>query len=260
MKRRLVIFKGQTGWFMTPEFFGDKNELAKESKTKSCDETWTMIARKFTQAKTKEEFSEVNAWAQGLYHDSETPAQPQEICTYTLPETLPDEVLVVYEDLGVTGIQMIADCSVCGRTHFLVYNPDKTIEDDAVKCQSCASKLIVHGAIPSIDAWKDALEMYRKPAPSYRMAIHDDFPEIKKTLLEYAAKKQDKSMSREELEASSKTWLAEIMKDSNAASHMGAPVKLLKIVEYTGGEFIFQVLFRDWSTAVVRSRFLKSLQ
>ncbi len=256
MKKRIVLFKGQTGWFMTPEFIGDKEELLKGPAGKSCDENWAMIARKFTQAKTKEEFSKMSAWAQRLYHDGAAPAQSQDIQLYSLPETLPDEVLVVYEDLGATGIQILANCSVCGRTHFLVYRPDKST-DASLQCLSCASKLVVRGTLPGPDAWSDALDMYRKPAPSYRLAVPEDFPSIQKALREAAEKKQ---ICEEDIASAAKTWLADSMKDSGAASHMNAPVKILKIVGYSGDEFIYQVMFRDWSTAVVRARFLKSLK
>lgn len=95
---------------MTPEFIGDRTELAQESATRSCDKTWTVIARRFTQAKTKDEFSEVSAWAQGLYHDTDSEQAPKKIREFKRPDEMPDEVLVVHEDLGVSGIHALGVC------------------------------------------------------------------------------------------------------------------------------------------------------
>lgn len=257
MKKRQVIFKGQTSWFMTPEFIGDKDELAQSSGTQSCDESWGMIARRFIHAKTKDEFSKASAWAQRQYHDSAKSSQSQEPGLYRLPDTTLDEILVVHEDLGTTGIQAMAQCSACGRTHFLIYRPDKTT-NAAERCLTCASQLITRGAMPSPEAWGAALDMYREPAATYRIAVPGDFPEIERTLKEVAAKRQDENLASDEgFDAAAKKWLTDMMKDSNAAAHMNAPVKILKIVGYSGDEFIYEVLFRDWSTAVLRSRFLK---
>lgn len=62
MTKRVVLFKGQTNWLMTPEFVGDKAELSNESATRSCDKSWLAIAQRFIQVKTKEDFNDTTIW------------------------------------------------------------------------------------------------------------------------------------------------------------------------------------------------------
>lgn len=241
---------------MTPEFIGDKDELAKESATRSCDKSWAIIARKFIQAKTEKEFGEASAWAQKLYHDTATGNEAsKKLQTFHGPDDLPDEVLVVYEDLGVSGIQTVGVCPSCGRTHFITYRPDKSISFPSQKCLTCASRLRFLDALPGEPAWADAIDMYNMPAPSHRIATPGDFPHISQKLREYAESKGE-PVNDETIAAGAKEWLAEEMRDENAAKNMGEPVKISKIVRYTGDEFQFEVLFRDWSTAVLRERYL----
>lgn len=112
-----------------------------------------------------------------------------------------------------------------------------------------------------MEEWEEVLKKYNKPAPSYRIATPDDFPHITKTLQEYAASKNDASLSSPEaIAAGAREWLREEIRDTNAAKNMGEPVKISKIIQYTGSEFILEVIFRDWSTAVLRSRYLIPLR
>lgn len=261
MTTRTVLFKGQTNWLMTPEFIGDKNELAQESATRSCDKNWTTIAPRFIQARTKDEFSDVSIWAQGLYHDLSNEQKPKEIRAYKRPDEMPDEILVVYEDLGATGIQTIGVCPTCGRVHFITLLPNRTLLSSGTKCLTCASDLRIQGQLPSIEEWAEALDKYSKPAPSYRVATPDDFPHISQKLHEYATTRNDgKLSSPEAFAAAARGWLMEEMRDENAAKHMGDPIKISKIVQYTGYEFLFEVIFRDWSTALLRGRYLIPLE
>lgn len=257
MKSRVVLFKGQTNWLMSPVFYGDKTELAQSSATRSCDKNWTTISRKFMLAKTKDEFAAVSKWAQELYHDTAAPTEVKPVTIYKSTDDVPDELLVVYEDLATTGIHVIGECSVCGRTHVLVCRPDKTINTAGGKCLTCGGKLFVRGTLPGLDAWGAILDKYQLPAPSFRIAVPDDFPHIKETLRKPEVVKKDKSLETEEgVNAAAKEWLSEIMKDHNAVSHMGEPVKISKIVGYSGDEFLLEVIFKDWSSAIVRERFL----
>lgn len=257
MTTRVVLFKGHTNWLMTPEFIGDRAELAQESATRSCDKNWTAIARRFTQAKTKDEFSEVSTWAQGLYHDTAGEQAPKKIRVYKRPDEMPDEVLVVHEDLGVSGLHTLGVCPTCGRTHFVTFRPDKTTLSTGMRCLTCAAKLQLQGQLPSQEEWAAALDKYNAPTPSYRVSTPDDFPHISQKLWEYAASKKDEpAPSSETIAAGAREWLREEMRDQNAAKNMGKPVKISKIVQYTGGEFLFEVIFRDWSSALLRSRYL----
>lgn len=258
MTRRVVIFKGQTSWVQTPEFTGDKDELAKESPTLSCDKNWPMIARRFVQAKTREEFSEASIWAQGLYHDTASENRPVKIRLFKRPDDTLDETLVVYEDLGVTGIQTVGVCPVCGRTHLIWYRPDKSVSS-AIQCLTCGAKLRVLDPLPTQEEWAEAIDMYKKPAPSYRLAVPSDFPHIAQKLKEYAEKKQE-ALTEEQLAGAANEWLKDEIKSDIAAKHLGEPVKISKIVQYTGGEFRYEVMFRDWSTAILRSRYLIPLE
>lgn len=260
MTTRVVIFKGQTGWLQTPEFNGDKDELAQASATLSCDKNWRMIARRFIQAKTKEEFAEASAWAQSLYHNSACETKPAEIREFKRPDETVDETLVVYEDLGVSGIHAIGVCPTCGRSHVIWYRPDKTVSSPGMKCLTCAARLRVYEPLPSQEEWTKAIDMYQMPAPSFRLATPDDFPHIAQKLKEYTAAKQEPELTGEQLAAASYGWLGEEMGSDIAANHMGEPVKIAKIVQYTGGEFRFEIMFKDWSTAVVRSRYLIPLK
>lgn len=255
MTRRVVLFKGQTNWMMTPEFIGDKDELAKESATRSCDKNWAIIARRFIQAKTAEEFGKASTWAQGLYHDTAGDKTPKKLRPFKNPDDLPDEALVVYEDLGVSGIQAVGMCPACGRTHFITYRPDKTVSSSGRKCLTCATKLRFLDPLPGDVVWAEAIDMYNKPAPSYRIATPDDFPHISQKLQEYAESREE-PITEEEIATGAREWLAEEMRDENAAKNMGEPVKISKIVRHAGDEFQFEVLFRDWSTAVLRGRYL----
>lgn len=100
MTKRVVLFKGQTNWLMTPEFVGDKAELSNESATRSCDKSWLAIAQRFIQVKTKEDFNDTTIWAQGLYHDTAGEQKLKKVRVFKRPNEMPDEILVIYEDLG----------------------------------------------------------------------------------------------------------------------------------------------------------------
>lgn len=257
MTRRVVLFKGQTSWVQTPEFVGDKDELMKESTSLSCDENWTKIARTFIQSRTKDEFSKASVWAQGLYHDTMAENCLAKIRLFKRPDDTLDETLVVYEDLGVTGIQAVGSCPVCGRTHLVWYRPDKIISS-TMQCLTCGARLKFLDPLPTKEEWFEAIDMYKKPTPSYRLAAPDDFPHITQTLKEYAEKRQE-TLTEEQLAGAASEWLKDEMKNDIAARHLGDPVKILKIVQYTGGEFRYEIMFRDWSTAILRGRYLVPL-
>lgn len=257
MTTRVVLFKGQTNWLLTPEFIGDKEELERGSATRSCDKNWAAIARRFARAKTKDDFASVSAWAQELYHDVAGNQAPQKIKVFKRPDEMPDEVLVVYEDLGASGIHAVGVCPICGRTHFITFRTEKVAPAPGKRCLTCAADLRFQGQLPSREEWVEALDKYNKPTPSYRVATPDDFPHITQKLREYAASKKDEPMpAPEAIAAGAKQWLSEEMRDQNAAKNMGEPVKISKIVQYMGGEFLYEVIFRDWSTSLLRSRYL----
>jgi len=260
MTTRIVLFKGQTNWFVTPEFIGDKEELAQESATRSCDKRWPVIARRFIQVKTKDEFIATSSWAQKLYHNTAGDQPAQKIKVFKHLDEMPDEVLVVYEDLGVSGFHAIGVCPNCGRAHIISFRPDETSPSPTLHCLTCAANLRVQGVLPSQEQWAEALEKYNKPAPFFRLATPDDFPHITEKLTEYAASKKDEPTPPDVIAAGAREWLSEELKDQNAAKHMGESVKISKIVQYTGSEFMFEVIFRDWSTALVRSRHLIPLE
>ena len=257
MTRRVVLFKGQTSWMQTPEFVGDKDELMKESTTLSCDKNWPQIARIFIQSKTKDEFSAASLQVQGLYHDTMAKNRLEKLRLFKQPDDTLDETLVVYEDLGVTGIQAVGTCPVCGRTHLIWYRPDKTISS-TMQCLTCGARLRVLDPLPTKEEWAEAIDMYKKPTPSYRLATPDDFPHITQKLKEYAEKKQE-VLTEKQLAGAASEWLKDEIKNDIAAKHLGDPVKILKIVQYTGGEFRYEIMFRDWSTAILRRRYLISL-
>lgn len=259
MTSRMVLFKGQTSWLMTPEFIGDKAELAQESATRSCDKNWTVIARHFLQVKTKDEFIEATNWAQALYHDTAGDQAPKKVRVFKRPDEAPDEILVIYEDLGVSGINAIGVCPTCGRTHLMLLRPDKTSFSTGNKCLTCAAELRTQGHLPSQKAWEEALDKYNKPAPSFRMAVPGDFQYISQQVQELASQRE-KPLADEEFAAAERGMLAEMLKDEIAAAHMGEPVKISKIVRFLGNEPCFEVIFRDWNTTVLPSRYLIPLE
>lgn len=259
MTNRMVIFQGQTNWLMAPVFIGDKTELAQESATRSCDKNWGVIARHFLQVKTKDEFVEASAWAHGQYHDTAGGQTAKKVKIFKRPDEMPDEVLVVHEDLGVSGIHAIGVCPTCGRTHFMHYRPDKTAFSTGNRCLTCAAILHIQGQLPSQKAWEEALDKYNKPAPSFRMAVPADFPQISQQVQEYASKRE-KPPTDEEFAAAERGFLAEMLKDDIAARHMGEPLKISKIVRFSGNAFFYEVIFLDWSSTVLHGQYLIPLE
>jgi len=222
LKRRVAIFKGREGWFSTREFIGDKTELESVHSQDTCEANWKSIARVLQNAKTIKDFQQAAQWVQHLYHSS-TPTQTQnapEVPKGTLLqasralEKNPDEMLIVYEDLGATGIKSFCRCPNCGRAYPLTYKPDGTVPIPTIACLSCGIALDWAEPMPSTALWGAAIKMYHEAPATYKIGdgeIHDII----------------------------------------AREHQGCPVKILKIVGFDNGKMIFEVQFRDWKTALV---------
>lgn len=213
MTHRIVVFIGRSGWFMTPEFVGDKKELAQFRAGESCDQTWSQIARKFSSAKTLLEFKEVSDWAQAQYHRQQPTIAPPIL--YHPPSSTPDEMFIVYEDLAVAGISSLGQCPFCGRAYPVHYLPDGSIKSPSHQCLTCGTTLREMEELPSRERWGEALELYHSEPASLCIS-----PDVKH-------------------------------KDSVAAAHVGQPVKIQKLITYECGKFRYEVLFRDWQTAKV---------
>ena len=222
MPRRVVIFKGRAGWFSTGEFYGDKEELESIQSKDTCDVNWDRIAKLFQKVKTLDDFQKVACWATRQYHSSVTPAKQEEILkampllAHQILNEHPDEMLIVYEDLGQTGIKTFCRCPNCGRAYPVTYKLDGTIDASVYQCLTCGVLLDWAEPMPSVDLWAEALEMYKAPPATYKVVTGQ-------------------------------------VSNSVAREHMGAPVKILKIVEYQHDQMIFEVQFRDRKTALVKS-------
>lgn len=213
MTHRIVVFIGRSGWFMTPEFVGDKKELEQFRGGERCDQTWTQISRKFSSAKTLLEFKEVSDWAQAQYHGQQSTITPPIL--YHLPASVPDEMFLVYEDLAVTGISSLGQCPFCGRAYPVHYLPDGSVKSPGIQCLTCGTTLREMEELPTRDMWGQALELYHSEPAS--LCISSEVGH----------------------------------RDPVAAAHVGQPVKIQKLLTYECGKFRYEVLFRDWQTAKV---------
>lgn len=75
MLRRRVLFPVPSiGFWLSPEFLGDKEELAKANSTDSCDLTWEEIKAMFMGVENPVAFEVACIAAQACYHNSETNA------------------------------------------------------------------------------------------------------------------------------------------------------------------------------------------
>lgn len=222
LNRRVVIFKGRAGWFTTREFIGDKVELEQAKAMDTCDASWKAIAKVFTKAKTLEDFQKTNSWAQTQYHSAIKRPQEKAVC---LPSDMPllmrqaidmnpDERLIVYEDLGVTGIQSFCRCPNCGRAYALDFITDGSIKVATSLCHTCGTVVDFSEPVPSSVQWENAIKMYKAPPATYEIRSGD-------------------------------------IHDQIARSHIGFPVKILKIIGWGNDKMTFEVQFRDWKTAIV---------
>lgn len=224
LTRRIIIFKGREGWFSTKEFVGDKRELEAIHSQDTCEATWKSIARAFQGVKTLEDFQTTASWAEHLYHSGvECPQEDPPSLPGDMPllaarglEKDPDEILVVYQDLGATGIRSFCRCPSCGRAYPLTYDVNGKCSFATAVCLSCGTPVDWSEPMPSEGTWQGALKMYKEPPATYKIK-------------DYSAR------------------------DQVAREHVGCPVKLLKIVGFERDEIIFEVQFRDWKTALVRS-------
>lgn len=222
LTRRVVFFKGREGWYSTGEFVGDKTELETAKSQDTCEANWKTISRVFQNAKTVADFQKAAAWANHLYHsnvptpneDAPTPPAGASIMVSRALEKNPDEILMVYEDLGATGIHSFCRCPNCGRAYPLVYKPDGGVSFPTLACLTCGIALDWAEPMPSTAQWEHVIQMYKEVPATYKIAdgqIHDQI----------------------------------------AREHQGQPVKILKIVGYEDKKVVFQVQFRDWKTAMV---------
>lgn len=218
MTRRIVIFSGRGGWWRTDEFNGDKAELELFRAGDSCECDWHTIARRFSAAKTLSQFQAVTQWAKRQYHShlSQRSSVPQ---LFRSLNSAPDEILIVHEDLGATGIESFVRCPNCGRAYPVKYKLNGTMESPAYACLSCGSLLNLIEPMPTLGQWEEALKIYRDPPATY-CVLKD----------------------------------SNAIRDPIAKAHAGCPVKVRKIARYDAGcsEMIFEVLFRDWKTAFVK--------
>lgn len=218
------MFKGREGWFSSREFVGDKEELAQAGGHESCTASWTAISRVFQNVKTLTEFQRAISWATHLYQSDIPKGHEQEpVLPSDMPlmaaralEKDPDEVLIVYEDLGSTGIKTFLRCPNCGRAYPVAFKLDGTLDASFYTCLSCGTPLDWAEPVPSNETWLRALETYRTPPATYK--VHSG------TVL-----------------------------DQVAREHAGKPLKILKIVCFEAEECVFEAQFRDWKTALVRA-------
>ena len=203
LTRRIVIFKGRDGWFSTREYVGDRRELEAIHSQDTCEVTWKSIARAFQGVKTLEDFQTTASWAESLYHSG-----------VECPQEDPHEILVIYQDLGATGIRSFCRCPNCGRAYPLTYDTNGKCSFTTAVCLSCGTPVDWSEPMPSEEAWQTALKMYNEPPATYE--IKDDTAH-----------------------------------DQIAREHAGHPVKILKIIGFERDEMTFEVQFRDWKTALV---------
>ena len=222
LTRRIVIFKGRDGWFSTREYVGDRRELEAIHSQDTCEVTWKSIARAFQGVKTLEDFQTTASWAESLYHSGvECPQEDPPSLPNDMPllaarglEKDPDEILVIYQDLGATGIRSFCRCPSCGRAYPLTYDTNGKCSFTTAVCLSCGTPVDWSEPMPSEEAWQTALKMYNEPPATYE--IKDDTAH-----------------------------------DQIAREHAGHPVKILKIIGFERDEMTFEVQFRDWKTALV---------
>jgi len=225
MTTHLVVFCSRSGWHLSSSFLGDKRELTGFRAGVSCEKNWEVIARRFSACKTLEEFREVNAWAQSLYHDErQTDRQENAVSPYEPQRARANDVLYVYEDLAVTGLVKDFLCDCCSRPYQMKFLPDGTVTRPVTNCFSCGRRLSGVEAAPAEAAWKEALAVAAAVPGSYRLSLRAG------TVASPAAK-----------------------------DYEGRPVKVTKIVSYDKGEFFFEVLFRDWTTMLVGRKNLEEL-
>ena len=218
--RRIVLFTSRAGWWQTDEFVGDKDELEAERAVETCDCGWRKIARRFFECRTLAEFQAAAEWAVRQYH-SQLPAplvRPKLYHGHTMA-TRPDEIMIVREDLGVTGINSFLRCPTCGQMYPVTFMNDGMLRMPSPTCLTCGSPMVWFEAVPSPDAWTTAVKMYRQPPATFIV-----------------------------------TTEKEKVRDPVAKLKYGQPVKLAKIVQYDPAtrELVFEAVFRDWRTALVR--------
>ncbi len=222
LTRRIVIFKGREGWFSTREFVGDRRELEAIHSQDTCEATWKSISRAFQGVKTLQEFQTTASWAEHLYHSAvESPQEDPPSLPDDMPllaarglEKDPDEILVVYQDLGATGIRSFCRCPSCGRAYPITYDVDGKVSFSTALCLSCGTPVDWSEPMPSEEAWQTALKMYKEPPATYK--IKDD-----------------------------------MVHNQIAREHAGHPVKLLKIIGFESNKMTFEAQFRDRKTALV---------
>jgi hypothetical protein len=68
-RRYLVFYDEETGYYYsTPEFNGDKSEMAAFGSQDSCDKDWPEIVLEFEGVKSLKDFEAASEKAQGYYH------------------------------------------------------------------------------------------------------------------------------------------------------------------------------------------------
>lgn len=106
MTRRYVIFIDSDGAvYRSPEFNGDKAELARMGSADHCDKAWREIERElFAPVRDYRSFRSAVMMAQQLYHSflgDEHPTLPQRIAgVEAVPRS--DEIIYITSGLGIT--------------------------------------------------------------------------------------------------------------------------------------------------------------
>lgn len=211
MKTRTIRFMSSQGWFYSPPFIGDKEELSGAGPDVSCDKTWSQITSVMSRVKTLEEFKRGVIWAQQQYHmPNPRPA------TQTM-ETRPDEILTIYEDLATTGVEEEAVCTSCKLETPIEFKPDGTFEGLEVPCLACGGKLVpVNEDLPDPAFWRMLLQLCRVKPGVYTIAKN--------------------------------TELKDKVADAHKGEEISRIDKLVKVTKHDG---YFQVVFKDKTCAIV---------
>lgn len=211
--RRIVVFRARDGWVCSEVFCGDKQELQWARLSVSCDKEWRYIFRKFSAAKTLENFRSVNAWARRLYHGVGAVYPVSQHRGLSFPS---EQVFHVHEDLGVLGLRIDVPCPRCHMVYTYRGHLNGRVSPLPEFCFICGSPLTTTDVPPDRGDWPRALSLYRSEPGSVRLA------------------QPPGSAS-----------------GGVGGEYVGAPVKVDKIIGYRGGVFYFEALFKDWTRLVV---------
>lgn len=216
MTHHQVIFAGRKGWFTAPVFVGDKKELAHFRAGYSCDLNWSVIAHTFERCGTLDEFAKTAEWAANAYHYP-LGNQPKYTGVQAYRGAGPmDSPLFVHEDLSKTGLYYELQCASCNVVHPFKFLPSGQAILSPRTCCFCGAPLECTSLLPTAEAWQQALDLIQAPPKTYCIN-----PRCDGAL------------------------------DSIASIHSGAPLKCDKIVTYREGLFHIEVLFQDWSRAII---------